>query len=176
MWRVSGARFFVVSTFDQPRQAVGVFFAAPDGRGFVFTPAATRAEADRKASLGGARSTIFAVVPRWSFPALIGAGVIFSCLNALLEEILFRGLLYDALRISYGLASTLLIQALAFGAVHASGFPSGVVGVILASIYGLMQGGLRVYAGGLGVCWVAHVCADATIFALLLRELQARPV
>ena len=68
-WRVSGARFFVVTLSTEERQAEGLVFESPDGRRLGFAPAATRPEADRTASLAGAGSTIFAVQPRWSLPA-----------------------------------------------------------------------------------------------------------
>ena len=85
-----------------------------------------------------------------------------------MEEVLFRGLLFDGLRASYGVSAAVCLQAVVFGAFHYQGFPSGAVGVGLASVYGLMQGGLRVYSGGLAACWIAHTFADATIFLLLL--------
>jgi membrane protease YdiL (CAAX protease family) len=115
-------------------------------------------------------SLIIKELPRVEFPTLLAIGALFSCVNALLEEVLFRGLLFDALRSSYGAGVALFLQAAAFGAFHFCGFPSGAAGVILATIYGFMQGGLCVYTGGLAACWVAHVFADATIFALVLRH------
>ena len=85
-------------------------------------------------------SKLVAFVPPWPLPWLVAAGVVFSVLNALLEEVLFRGLMFDALRTSYGVTATLLIQATAFGVLHFGGFPSGTIGVVLASVYGLIQG------------------------------------
>ena len=101
---------------------------------------------------------------------LVLVGALFAVVNALLEEAIFRGLLLDALRSSYSAGVAVAIQAIAFGVFHASGYPSGAIGVVLAALYGLMQGGLRVYADGLALCWVAHVFADATIFVLVLRH------
>ena len=42
------------------------------------------------------------------------------------------------------------------------------VGVVLASIYGLMLGMLRNWSNGLAAPVIAHICADATIFVLVL--------
>jgi hypothetical protein len=39
--------------------------------------------------------------------------------------------------------------------------------VVLASIYGLMLGMLRTWAGGLAAPVIAHIFADATIFAIV---------
>ncbi len=116
-------------------------------------------------------SPIIAEIPPASLPLLLAMGLAFSCLNALLEEVLFRGLLFDALRVSYSNSAALLIQAGAFGVFHLYGFPNGAIGVVLATIYGLMQGVLRIYTGGLAACSIAHVLTDATIFALLLRHI-----
>jgi membrane protease YdiL (CAAX protease family) len=115
-------------------------------------------------------SDLVAEVLRLGLPTLLVTGVVFAALNALLEEVLFRGLLFDALRASHGDIAALIIQAGVFGAFHVLGFPSGAVGVALAAVYGLMQGGLRLYTGGLALCWLTHVCADATIFVLLVRD------
>src|SRR6266540_90541 len=59
-----------------------------------------------------------------------------------------------------------LVNALAFGMLHFNGYPYGVTGVALASVYGLALGALRLRAGGLLAPWIAHVCADAVIFVL----------
>jgi membrane protease YdiL (CAAX protease family) len=115
-------------------------------------------------------SEVVAEVVAGGLPSVLLTGVVFACVNALLEEVLFRGLLFDALRAAYGDFPGLVLQAAAFGVFHLHGFPSGVFGVALATVYGLMQGGLRLFTGGLALCWVAHVFADATIFVLLLRH------
>jgi membrane protease YdiL (CAAX protease family) len=104
---------------------------------------------------------------------LLLAGVGFSVGNALLEEIIFRGVLYEALAADYGVAATVCIQGIAFGVVHAHGFPRGVIGVAMASAYGVVLGILRQRSGGLLAPFVAHVFADATIFAILLVHIHA---
>jgi hypothetical protein len=115
-------------------------------------------------------SLILARIPMGSLATLLLCGAAFSVVNALLEEILFRGLLFDALKASYGVAFALFLQAGAFGVFHFQGFPSGAIGVALAAIFGLMQGMLRIYSGGLFACWVSHALVDGTIFALLVRR------
>ncbi len=73
----------------------------------------------------------------------------------------------DAWTPQLGIAGAVLAQAVAFGVIHAQGFPRGVVGMVMASIYGLMLGVLRLRARGLAAPVLAHICADATIFAIL---------
>jgi uncharacterized protein len=127
--------------------------------------AANRYEAD----LGNLGSQI----PAWGLLYLVLAGVGFSVGNALLEEVIFRGVLFEALADGYGVATTVCIQGIAFGVVHAHGFPRGVVGVFMASVYGVMLGFLRQRSGGLLAPFVAHVFADATIFGILLVHIHA---
>ena len=109
-----------------------------------------------------------------SYPSLVLFGIVFSIFNALLEEILFRGILYEALDAEYGLWPTILIQGVIFGIVHAQGIPSGTIGVLLASSYGVMLGWLRHLSRGLLWPFVAHIFADATIFLIVMHEMGSR--
>jgi hypothetical protein len=68
-WSMSGARFFVVTVTNEERKFDGSVFEAPDGRRFVFAPAATRRQADQKAAVAGPRARVFAIRPLWSYPA-----------------------------------------------------------------------------------------------------------
>lgn len=90
-------------------------------------------------------------------------GILFAPVNALLEEVIFRGVLQDALAARVGMTWAAIVQAVAFGVGHARGYPLGSVGMVLAAVYGVMLGALRHRAGGLLAPWLAHVCADATI-------------
>jgi membrane protease YdiL (CAAX protease family) len=102
---------------------------------------------------------------------LIGAG--FAFLNAAIEETLFRGLIQGTLDSVFGKSiGTLGLQAVAFGLVHYHGVPSGVSGIILAAFYGFALGWLRRRTGGLLAPFIAHIVADAVIFAelVLLRK------
>jgi membrane protease YdiL (CAAX protease family) len=91
-------------------------------------------------------------------------GALFAVVNALLEEVIFRGVLLDALASQVGMTAAVLVQAFAFGAGHAYGYPPGVLGMALAAVYGLLLGLLRLQAGGLAAPCLAHILADATIF------------
>ena len=108
------------------------------------------------------------------FPSLVALGLAFSIFNALLEEVLFRGILYEALDAEYGLWRAVVIQGVIFGVVHTQGVPRGALGMIMASVYGVMLGWLRHFSRGLLWPLVAHVFADATIFLLLLYDIGYR--
>jgi membrane protease YdiL (CAAX protease family) len=100
--------------------------------------------------------------------------VLFAACNALLEEVIFRGVLLDALAAAVGGTGAVIAQAVAFGVGHAHGYPPGGLGMVLAAVYGLMLGALRQRAGGLAAPWAAHVCADATIFWIVVTASGAR--
>jgi hypothetical protein len=117
-------------------------------------------------------SKLQAMVPRWPLPALVGAGVVFSVGNAVLEEVIWRGVLQRWLATFMAPAAAVAVQAASFGALHYGGFPNGWVGVGLATLYGLMIGGLALRSGGLLAPVLAHIAADAVIFILLASSLD----
>jgi membrane protease YdiL (CAAX protease family) len=100
-------------------------------------------------------------------------GALFSALNALLEEVIFRGILLDALTGAVGMWWAVAVQAVVFGAGHATGYPPGALGMALAASYGLLLGWLRQWSGGLAAPWLAHVFADATIFWIVVTAQQS---
>jgi len=97
------------------------------------------------------------------------AGILFSLGNAAMEEMLFRGMIYDALESQWGWATACVASAAFFGVLHVAGYPPGALGAALAGIYGLLLGWLRHRTGGLLLPTAAHVFADATIFGILVH-------
>jgi hypothetical protein len=98
----------------------------------------------------------------------------FAMLNAAVEEAAYRGVFLHALDRSLGPGfAALLLQALAFGAIHIRGFPRGWPGVGLACIFGLLMGVIRRRAGGMFAPWIAHVFTDVVIAGIVL--LLGRP-
>jgi membrane protease YdiL (CAAX protease family) len=92
----------------------------------------------------------------------------FSLLNAALEELVFRGVLYEALLPGWGAPATVAITAVLFGLGHLHGYPPGPVGAVLAGLYGVALGLIRCWTGGLALAVACHVFADATIFGILV--------
>lgn len=113
-------------------------------------------------------------IPRWSFGALVWVGLAFAVGNAALEEALYRGSVQGSLAAAgFGPTTAVVLQALAFGASHLHGFPSGAVGVTLASVYGAMLGILRHRAGGVRIPFAAHVATDFVIFSILITQTRS---
>jgi membrane protease YdiL (CAAX protease family) len=54
-----------------------------------------------------------------------------------------------------------------FGIGHLGGYPPGLLGALLATLYGVALGLLRHFSKGIGAAVVAHVFADATIFGIV---------
>jgi membrane protease YdiL (CAAX protease family) len=98
------------------------------------------------------------------------AGVVFSIVNATLEEVVFRGILFDAVRSQWGVWITLISTAVLFGVGHWRGYPPGALGACLAGVFGFVMGVLRLWSCGLILPILAHVAADATIYCILVRS------
>ena len=68
VWRVNGARFFVINSSLDERGAVGVVFESSAGQRFAVASAHDRAAAQHIAGRAGPGSVMLAVQPQWSFP------------------------------------------------------------------------------------------------------------
>ncbi len=96
--------------------------------------------------------------------ALAIAGVFaFSLVNSLCEEGVYTGAFLHELRQLTATAPALVVQSAGFGMLHFQGFPSGAVGVVMATFYGLMLGLIRVRSRGMLAPYLTHVLADVTI-------------
>jgi membrane protease YdiL (CAAX protease family) len=114
-------------------------------------------------------SDIAARIPHIHPIALVLTGILFAVSNAACEEFVWRGMIFNALEMIFDSSVIIvLIQALSFGIAHLNGFPRGASGIVLASIYGCMMGYVRQSAKGLLAPVVAHVFADAVIYAILV--------
>ena len=116
--------------------------------------------------LGPSRANI-PPMPLWLLPL---AGVAFALLNSAVEEAIFRGIFLQALDSAVGAGTiSLVIQAVFFGWLHYSeiGFPKGLAGVAMASVYGLLLGYLRYRSQGMLAPWLAHAGTDIAIFTIV---------
>lgn len=108
----------------------------------------------------------FPDMPFWMLPL---AGLAFAIGNAALEEVVFRGIVMQALDSAAGRGMvSLLGQAWLFGAMHfLQGFPNGEAGTAMTFVYGAMLGGLRRKSRGMLAPWISHAVADFFIFVVL---------
>ena len=100
-----------------------------------------------------------AVYPNWAIvvvgiPALV-------LVNAFAEEVVYRGVLQEALHHVIGMAIRVVtLQASAFAAAHVLlGFPNGRLGYLMVFVYGTMLGYLRVRSKGMLAPYLTHVLA-----------------
>jgi membrane protease YdiL (CAAX protease family) len=112
-------------------------------------------------------------VPFWTYPFM---GIGFAALNAAMEEAAFRGIVMQSTDSAFGPGVlSLLLQAVLFGALHfLQGFPRGAWGFGMALFYGIMLGHIRRKSRGMLAPWLAHVCADLVIFAILVNILLGK--
>lgn len=116
-------------------------------------------------------SDLRAQLPDLPLAAMIAGGVAFALVNAILEELVWRGVLQDRLGAVFGPGVAIALQAASFGLHHLHGVPRGAVGVLLAGSWAAMLGLLRRHSGGLLAPVLAHVVADATIAIIVLLRL-----
>ena len=111
-----------------------------------------------------------AKVPVDWFRNLLLAGVCFSVVNAVLEELIFRGVLWEVVAVEWNNATALGVTSMLFGVGHLDGYPPGPIGAVMAGVYGACLGMLRWWTGGLALATACHVCADTTIFCILVAS------
>ena len=102
---------------------------------------------------------------------LVIGGAGFVVINAVAEEIAYRGFAYEAAMEVLPSSAAVALQGVAFGAAHIAGFPAGLVGVGLATTYGITLGALRFMTDGMRPPILVHIAADATIVALFITVL-----
>lgn len=114
-------------------------------------------------------SDLAARIARMNPVVLVPAGLLFAVGNAVCEEFVWRGMIFDAVeRVFPSISVVILVQGISFGMAHLHGFPRGASGIFLASIYGCMLGYIRHHAHGLLAPVIAHAFADAVIYAVLV--------
>lgn len=119
---------------------------------------------DASAYLSALRS-----VPTWV--AVLGI-LAFALVNAVWEEVVFRGALQHELAQTLGAWPAVVIQAVLFGLAHLHGFPSGWIGVLMAAGWGSVLGVIRLRTGAIALPYLVHVCADLTIGICVLVLLR----
>jgi len=150
-----------------PRPAVGRLVGWPLAAAVALGVATTSVLMAFQALERPDASALAARLPVAAFGNLVLAGVCFSAANAALEELVFRYVLWEVAAAEWNIGVALGGTTVLFGLGHLHGYPPGPLGAVLAGLFGLALGLLRLWTGGLGLAIAVHVCADATIFGLL---------
>jgi membrane protease YdiL (CAAX protease family) len=97
---------------------------------------------------------------------------VFTLLNPVLEEIVFRGVFYQAIAAYWSWPVAVLGSSVIFGVGHTGGYPPGVAGAVLAGVYGIALGAIRHHSRGLLLPVLAHIAADGTIAGIRIYVSQ----
>jgi uncharacterized protein len=115
------------------------------------------------------------LLPTKNILLIILLGIAFSLFNAVTEELVWRGIVWDGLNtICKAPAFVIIVQSIGFGLIHISGFPRGWIGVGLACIYGLFLGFIRYRTKGLLYPIIAHIFTDGVIFAVVVYQVLSK--
>jgi membrane protease YdiL (CAAX protease family) len=93
------------------------------------------------------------------------AGGLFALVNALQEELWFRGILLGSLQSMMRGRWQILLAGIVFGIVHWFGTPQGVIGLLLAGSWGILLSAWTWRRRSLWPAFIVHVFADWLIFA-----------
>jgi len=120
-------------------------------------------------SLPMAYITLAATTPA---PLVVIGAFVFLAVNGLVEDTVWFGVLLTALeRAPVPRPLGLVTVVVSFGLAHLHGVPDGWIGVAMVIGWGLVLGVLRLRTGGMLQTYLAHVCADATIVAMLAHQI-----
>jgi len=112
-------------------------------------------------------------IPGLPIPLLIPLGIGFAIINGCYEEGLFRSIFLATFSEQLGFGWAILLQSIWFSFLHyQSGFPSGIIGIGLTFVFGLMMGYLVYRTKGLLVPIMTHAVADFSIFLLVILRMQ----
>ncbi len=106
-----------------------------------------------------------------STPVAVVGALGFAIVNGAIEDSIFFGILLTPLLRYFPPAAAVTMTAIAFGVAHFNGVPNGIVGILLAAVWALMLGYLRMRTEGMLATYLAHIVADATIVAVLIPPL-----
>jgi membrane protease YdiL (CAAX protease family) len=107
-------------------------------------------------------------VPHWPLRWLVLSGIVVAAINAFLEELVFRGIVFESVLPALGVRGAVLFSSLAFAVAHVYFVPNTLAGMLLAFCFGLTVGRLRVRSGGLALPTVLHFAADLTLVVIFL--------
>lgn len=116
-------------------------------------------------------SDLVETVPDAAPLTLVFFGFLFALINSFGEEVLYRGAFMYALESALGSeTAALLTQAMYFGLLHINGFPRGPSGMVLAALFGVVCGFLRLKTRGMLASWITHFIVNALMYLYLAHS------
>lgn len=106
-------------------------------------------------------------VPHWPEPKLIAACLGLALANAFLEELVWRGIVYDSLAV-FGVGPALTLSSMAFAISHVFFLPTPILGMSMALTFGLAAGWIRARTGGIALPILMHFLVDSTLAAIII--------
>ncbi len=167
---VYSTAIFIVAPLRRtaPKLAIGGLGGWPLAYAALLALTTTGVLAGFQALIQPDTNELAAKLPTAWFGSVLLAGVGFSVVNAVLEEVIFRGILWNLVSDEWNQAVALGVTAAIFGVGHLHGYRPGPIGALMAGLYGIALGLLRWWTGGLGLAIACHIAADATIFCILV--------
>ena len=105
-----------------------------------------------------------------SKPALYTIAFLAVFTAPLVEEVVYRGVLYSAFQRSIGTAAAVVLVTLLFALVHVPQYYPSFSTIFLLTLLSLILTLVRVYTGNLLPCIVLHTIFNAFQSALLIAE------
>gem|GEM_PF-1851513 len=104
----------------------------------------------------------------WPLDALLVIGVGFAAYMAIMEEIIFRSFLLQKLNTAAGEVAAVVGQGFFYGLMHYKvGAPSGIHGIVLASLSGLALGFLVKKSNSIYLAMLVHFVLTLAVFVEL---------
>ena len=139
-------------------------------------------ESDLWTKIGPIFAVIFTVVAfiillgNWEQPAgpipsllvVIPVAMVIATMNAFNEEFTLRAAPLSVLWDRIGKEQALLLTTFYFGLGHFYGYPSGVIGILLAGFLGWFLGKSMLETKGFFWAWLVHFLPDVIIFTFIL--------
>jgi membrane protease YdiL (CAAX protease family) len=114
-------------------------------------------------------------IPNLPAPILIPLGIGFAIINAIYEEGIFRSILLAHFSDEIGFTFAIILQSIWFSFLHfQSGFPSGIIGIGLTFVFGVMMGYLVYRTRSILSPVIIHALTDFSIFVLIILRMNHR--
>lgn len=109
------------------------------------------------------------MLPKGSALFILGMGLAYAALNAIVEEFIVRGMVWNALeKVMTSQRLVIFTQAFIFGISHYWGLPGGLSGVVMVFLWSLYLGYVRNKTGGLVGVILLHFGANLIQYFILL--------